>query len=99
MNPAAFFLGFGMPGVEHHPVAGLERRLQFDKNLFALDARHITEVHAAFLAKTRMDQFLVVDAAEPARMQSTREGHLHFVFAICEFRFTKSNANRAWIVI
>src|SRR5438034_7608095 len=89
INTTALFLGFGMSCVEHHAVAGLERSLQFDKNLLALDARDITEVNAAFLAKPGMDQFLVVDAAEPARVKPAGEGHLHFVFTIYDFGFTK----------
>ena len=95
MDAAALFLFFGMSCVEHHAVAGLERRLQFNKHLLALDARHLTEVNAAFLAKTRMDQLLVVDAAEPAGVKPAGKGHFHFIFAICDFRFTKWIASGA----
>ena len=55
-----------MSCVKYHTVAGLEWSSQFDKNFLALYARHVAEVNAAFLAKPPMDQFLVVDAAEPA---------------------------------
>ena len=78
-----------MSCVEYHAVAGLEWRPQSDENLLALDACHVAEENAAFLAKPRMDQFLVVDAAEPAGVKPPREGHLHFIFTIYDFRFTK----------
>ena len=78
-----------MSCVEHNAVAGLERSLQFDKDFLAPDSSHLTEVNATFFAEPGMDQLLVVDAAEPAGVQPTGEGHLDFIFTICDFRFTK----------
>jgi len=95
INPAALFLLLGMSCVEHNAVARLESSLQFDKHLLAPNVRHVAEENAAFFAEPGMDQFLVVDAAEPAGVKPAGKGHLHFIFTICDFRFTKRIASGA----
>src|SRR6185369_17463187 len=88
VNPSAFFLCFGFAGVEYDAIAGLERRLEADGDAVAAEAGDFAEVDAAFFSKPGVDQFLVVDAAEPAGIEAAREGHLQGVFPICDFRFT-----------
>ena len=41
------------------------------------------EKHAALFAEARVDEFLIVDAAEPAGVKAARKRHFHFVL----FRF------------
>ena len=79
INPPAFFLLFRFAGVEDHAVAGFERSLEGDQHAVAADGADLAQVNAPFLAKTRMDQLLVVNASEPAGVQAAGERHFHFV--------------------
>ena len=94
-NAAALFFLLGMAVVEHHAVAGLERRFGAQPNAVALDARHFSEEHAALLAEPGMHQLLVVRAAEPPGGQAAGEGHFHFVLTIGDWRLTSGLARRA----
>ncbi len=79
VNPAAL-LGFVRPtGVEHHAVAGLKRAFEPDAHAGGGDVPDLAQEHAALFGEARVDQRLVVDAPEPARVQPARKGHLHLV--------------------
>ena len=52
----------------------------------AHDFFDFAEKHAAFFAEARVDELLIVGAAEPAGEQAARKGHLHFVFTIVRLR-------------
>ena len=79
IDPAALFFFVGPAGVKYNAVAGLERGFQMGENFLPFDALHGSEIDAAFLAKTGVDQPLVVDSAEPARVQSARKSHFQIV--------------------
>ncbi len=79
IDATAFFGRFRVAGVKYHTIAGFQRALQPEADSAAFDASDFAEVHAAFLAEAGMDELLVVDAAEPARVKPARKGHLHFV--------------------
>ena len=76
IDPPAFLLLVGMSCIEHHSVAGLEWSLKLHEDLFALNSRDITQKHSTLLTKTRVDQMLMVDAADPARIEGARTSHL-----------------------
>ena len=50
-----------------------------DENSSAFHAPHRSEKDAALFSKTRVDQPLIVDSAEPAGVQSARKGHFQIV--------------------
>src|SRR5580658_6662041 len=79
INKTAFFFFVRPAGVKDHAITRLERRLQFQRDAFARDARHVAKIDAAFLAKTRVHERLVVVAAEPAGIKSARKSHLQIV--------------------
>src|SRR5437588_7418130 len=81
VNASAFFFLVGMPGIEHHAVPGFDRRVKLDEHLSILDPFHLSQVNSALLAKARMRQLLVVDAAKPAGVKATRKGHFQIVTA------------------
>src|ERR1041385_8206825 len=96
IDPSAFLFFVRVTGVEHDSVARLERRLQTDDNLVPLDARHFAEINAAFFAEPRVDQLLVVDAAEPAGVEPARKGHFQIVLRVvsCGMR-----VGRCWFFV
>ena len=77
IHPPALLLFLGPPGIEDHAIAGLEGGFQTHHDRLAPHAGHFAEIHAAFLAEPRMDEFLVVDATEPAGVKAAAERHLH----------------------
>ena len=79
IDPAALLFFVGPAGVKYNAVASLEGRLQTREYFFPFHALHRSEIDAAFLAKTAVDQLLMVDSAEPARVQSARESHFQIV--------------------
>src|SRR5262245_11577775 len=79
--PAFFFL-FGMTRVEDHAVAWLQRSFETHEHFVTCDSRHFTEMHAALLAETCVDQFLIVDATKPTRGKAARKGHFHLVLNV-----------------
>src|ERR1035437_5037295 len=74
------FLWFA--GIEYHAVARFQRAFEPDGHAIAQHARDFAEIHAAFFSKSRMDELLVVGAAEPAGVQAATESHLHVVAII-----------------
>src|SRR5678816_346545 len=79
--PPAFLLLFGMPAVEDHAIAGLEWSDGPQAHPVAFDASHLAEKDTALLSKAGMNQFLVVDAAEPAGVKPAGKGHLQVVLS------------------
>ena len=76
----ATLLAFGrLALVEDDAVAGLERAFETHRHAVRGDVDDRAEVGAALLAEAGVDELLVVDAAEPARVQAARERHLHRV--------------------
>ena len=73
-------LAFGrLALVEDYAVAGLERAFEAHRHAVRGDVNDRAEVGAALLPEAGVDELLIVDAAEPARMQAARERHLHRV--------------------
>ena len=68
-----------MAGIEDHAVAELERPAQVQEDFLSLQAADFAKEHAALFPKAGMDQFLIVRAAQPTGVKSTREGHFHLV--------------------
>src|SRR4051812_41912403 len=79
INASTFFGLVRMAGIEDHAVARLERPMQLQEDLFSLKAVNLSKEYAALFAKPGMDQFLVVGAAQPARVETPRKRHFHFV--------------------
>ena len=79
IHPPAFLVFLRFAGVEHHAVARFQRAFEPDGHAIAQHARDFAEKHAAFFAEARMDELLVVGAAEPAGVQAARKSHLHFI--------------------
>ena len=79
MDEAAL-LAFGrLALVEDHAVAGLERAFEAHRHAVGGDVDDRAEIGATLLAEAGVDELLVIDTAEPARMQAARERHLHRV--------------------
>ncbi len=77
MDEAAL-LAFGrLALIEDHAVAGLEGSFETHRHAVRGDVDDRAEISAALLAEAGMDELLVVDAAEPARVETARERHLH----------------------
>ena len=79
VNAAAFFFFVRLARVEDHAVAGLDRRSEIQNYAIAHDFFDFAQKNPAFFAKARVDQFLVVDAAEPAGVKPARKGHFHLI--------------------
>ena len=89
VNASAFLLFIRLAGVKNNAVAGFDRRGEIHDDAVAHNFFHFAEKHAALFAEARMDELLIVRAAEPAGEQPARKGHFHFVFTICDFGFTR----------
>ena len=66
IDPSAFFVLFGVAGVEDYAISRLQRRLQSNGDPFVIHAGYLAKVHAAFLAEAAMNKLLIVGAAKPA---------------------------------
>jgi hypothetical protein len=82
VNAAAFLTVLGPAGVEHHAVAGFERRDEAKLHGLAVDARHFAQQHAALGAEAAVDERLVVGATKPAGVESAGKGHLQLVLGL-----------------
>ena len=82
IDASAFLLFVRPTGIKHHAIAQFERRFELQLHRFVQHARHRAEIHTALLAEPRVDEFLVVDAAEPAGVKPARERHLHRIAVI-----------------
>src|SRR5271165_3749244 len=59
-------------GIKNNAVAGFQRRLQPQPHRFALHAPHRAEIDPALFSEARVDQRLVVGAAQPAGVKPAR---------------------------
>src|ERR1051325_4535420 len=75
----AFFVRFRMAVIEYHSISRFQRSCGAEKNAFAFNACDFTEISAAFFSKSRMNQFLIVYAAEPTGVEATGKGHLELI--------------------
>ncbi len=75
-----------MAVIEHNAITGLEGGYQIDNDGLVADFGYLSQVNATFLAKTSVDQFLVIDTAEPAGVHAAGERHFHLVFGLAEVR-------------
>jgi hypothetical protein len=98
-DAAALLMIVAGPGVDDDAVARLQRRVEADEQGVALESGDGAEEDAAFLGKAGVDELLVVDAPEPARVQAAGEGHLEFVtlvgtvrLGVCVVRATGGQA-------
>jgi len=66
-------------GIEDHAVAGMQRDFRIDLDKIAPHARDLARERAALFPEARADQFLVIDAVQPAGEKSAREGHFQRV--------------------
>src|SRR5688572_9680520 len=74
-----------MAAIEDDPIARFQRSFQLNEDSLPVHTRDRAQVNAALFAETRVDQFLVVDAAKPAGGKTARKGHGHFIAWISDF--------------
>ena len=79
INETALLFLIGRAGVEHHAVTWFQRAAELQRNLFVRDPGDLPQKHPALLPETRVNQFLIVVAAEPAGVKPARKSHLHVV--------------------
>ena len=77
MDEAALLAFSRLALVEDHAVAGLEWSFEAHRHAVRGDVDDRAEIGAALLAEAGMDELLVVDPAEPTRVEAARERHLH----------------------
>ena len=77
VDEAALFAFGRLALVEDHAVAGLEGAFEAHRHAVGGDVDDRTEVGAALLTEAGVNELLIIDAAEPARVQAARERHLH----------------------
>ena len=82
IHPPALFLCVGPAGIEPHSVARLQRPFQPHEHVVAAHAADFAEINAAFLPEAPVNEFLVVDAAQPAGVKAARKGHLHSITVV-----------------
>ena len=76
VDTSAFLAGGGVAGVEDEAVAEFGRSDEFEGDVVGTDAGYLAEKHAAFGAEATVGELLIVDAIEPARVETAGEGHV-----------------------
>src|SRR5262249_36821567 len=79
IDPPARFRFFRSAGVENNAVAALQWSSDPRDHAVAQHALDFADEYAALFAETRVDELLVVDAAEPAGVKPVRKRHFHRV--------------------
>src|SRR5688572_28420881 len=79
-SPLLFLIG--MARIEHDTVTWLEWSFEMERDAVAFNAGDFTEVNAALFPEARMDQSLIVDAAEPPSVETAGKTHLEVIACV-----------------